>query len=123
MRRFTLLLLAATALSLGGETASAADLPVVRKAPAPVPPPPLYSWSGFYIGGHIGVAASRNSIGNLQTFDEPFCSIDGFSFFFLDEPGKCDGGSHIGLGLLGGGTAGFNIQSGQVVFGVEGTYS
>ena len=38
-------------------SAQAADLPM-RPAPAPVAPvayaPPVYNWSGFYVGGHIG---------------------------------------------------------------------
>lgn len=34
------------------QVASAADLP--RKAPAAPPPPPVYSWTGFYVGGNIG---------------------------------------------------------------------
>jgi hypothetical protein len=36
------------------QVASAADLP--RKAPAYASPtaPPVFSWSGFYIGGHVG---------------------------------------------------------------------
>jgi len=31
--------------------------------------------------------------------------------------------SHVGLGFVGGATAGFNVQSGVVVWGVEGTWS
>jgi opacity protein-like surface antigen len=34
-----------------GQMASAADLP--RKAPGP-PPPPAYSWTGFYVGANVG---------------------------------------------------------------------
>ena len=34
------------------QVASAADLP--QKAPAYTPPPPVYNWTGFYIGGHVG---------------------------------------------------------------------
>ncbi len=42
----------------------AADLPM-RPAPAPVAPvayaPPVYNWSGFYIGGHIGGGFENSS--------------------------------------------------------------
>ena len=38
--------------------ASAADLPV--KAPVPAPAP-VYSWTGFYIGGHVGALWTRAS--------------------------------------------------------------
>src|SRR3974390_2120684 len=33
-------------------SAMAADLPV--KAPAPLPAAPIPTWTGFYIGGHVG---------------------------------------------------------------------
>ena len=37
--------------------ASAADLPV--KAPAQAPLAPVYSWTGFYVGGHVGALWTR----------------------------------------------------------------
>ena len=40
-------------LAAGLATASAADIRPVRKAPPP-PAPIVYSWSGIYVGGHIG---------------------------------------------------------------------
>jgi outer membrane immunogenic protein len=47
-------LLAGIALAaLVAGRAMAADMAV--KAPPPAPPPvPIFNWSGFYIGGHIG---------------------------------------------------------------------
>ena len=44
---------------LVGTPAFAADLPV--KAPPP-PPAPIYSWTGFYVGGNVGY-----SWGNAHT--------------------------------------------------------
>ncbi|HXX49890.1 MAG TPA: hypothetical protein VEI98_01200 [Xanthobacteraceae bacterium] len=45
-------------------SAHAADLPV-RPAPAPVVPvvyaPPVYNWSGFYIGGNVGGGFANSS--------------------------------------------------------------
>src|SRR5262245_50010759 len=46
-------LLAVAGLLAFTSLASAADMPV--KAPPPPPPPaPVFSWTGFYIGGHAG---------------------------------------------------------------------
>ena len=50
-----ILLSSVALIALAVSSASAADLP--RKAPPPVVAAPLpFSWSGFYIGGHIGGA-------------------------------------------------------------------
>ena len=61
MKKF---LLATVALVALGATvpALAADLPArtYTKAPAYVPAP-IYSWTGFYIGGHIGGAFNGNN--------------------------------------------------------------
>ncbi len=46
--------IAAITLIAMSSTAMAADLPA--KAPAYVAPAPVYNWTGFYIGGHIGGA-------------------------------------------------------------------
>ena len=44
---------AAAALLIAGTAASsAADMAV--KAPPVVAPAPIWSWTGFYIGGHVG---------------------------------------------------------------------
>src|SRR6516162_1303083 len=52
-------LVASVAFSvLGTAVAGAADLSV--KAPPP-PPLPVFSWTGFYVGGNIGGAWSRNT--------------------------------------------------------------
>jgi outer membrane immunogenic protein len=48
-----ILLASVASIALGMGVASAADLPV--KAP-PLPPPPVFSWTGCYIGGNIGGA-------------------------------------------------------------------
>ena len=61
-----LLATAATAAALAafGATAQAADLGsrgYYQKAPAPVYAAPLYNWTGFYLGGHLGGAFSGNN--------------------------------------------------------------
>jgi len=80
------LLLGSTILLGMVASAAAADLPVYTKAP---PPPPMWSWTGFYFGvqGGAGWGTSDNNFG-------------------LN-------------GVHGGGTVGLNWQTGRVVFGVE----
>jgi outer membrane immunogenic protein len=73
-------------------TAFAADLPTRKAPPAPMPAyaPPVFTWTGFYIGvnGGYGVGMGGGDFGNP------------------------DGG-------FVGGTAGYNYQMGQLVLGLE----
>ena len=78
--------------------ARAADLPMPVKAPVSVAAP--WSWTGFYIGGHIG-GALENS--NLQ---DPFGPV---SF----------GDSVTTTAFIAGGQIGGNYQIGNVVLGAE----
>jgi outer membrane immunogenic protein len=57
------LLLATVSAVAFASAASAADLPArtYTKAPAYAPPAPIYNWTGFYIGGHVGGAFNGNS--------------------------------------------------------------
>jgi len=73
-------LLAATALvALFGSSAIAADMPApVYKAP---PPPPVWSWSGFYIGGQVGAdwgtaEASLNANNVFQGLSGPVAQTE-----------------------------------------------
>lgn len=86
-------------------TAAAADLP--RRAPVPEYVAPVFSWNGFYIGGHAGVAAGRTSTSN----NAPFGGFDaGVPLSYNLNP----------VGIFGGGQAGYNWQYGAYVFGLEG---
>jgi outer membrane immunogenic protein len=82
--------------------ASAADLTPapVYKAPPPLPPP--FSWTSFYIGGNVGAAWSNRNVTD---------SLFGLSF--------SNGNNAV---FVGGGQVGFNYQTGNVVFGVEGDF-
>src|ERR1700735_5390365 len=67
MKKF---LLATVALVALGATvpALAADLPARTYTKAPAYAAPLYNWTGFYIGGHLGGVFSDNSnFGGLTT--------------------------------------------------------
>ena len=79
----------------------AADLPVKAR---PLPPPPPFSWTGFYIGAQVGYAAAHDD----ANIDNPVFGI--FIPFTVDP-----------RGVIGGGHIGYNYQVGQWVLGVEGT--
>jgi outer membrane immunogenic protein len=56
------ILLATVSLAVLGSSAFAADLQprmYAKAAPAPIPAP-IYNWTGFYIGGHLGGAFNGN---------------------------------------------------------------
>jgi len=87
-------------LALGVASATAADIPRRQAMPAKAPayvPPPLYNWTGLYVGINGGGGWGRSD------FSAPLAS-----------------GSFNTSGALVGGTLGFNYQMGQVVFGLEG---
>jgi outer membrane immunogenic protein len=93
MKPFLAPALAATLLS--ATTVLAADLPG-RYAPAPYyEAAPIFAWSGLYVGinGQFGVGSYTR--GGSAVFGSP-------------------------LGGLGGGTIGYNYQSGKLVVGAEG---
>jgi outer membrane immunogenic protein len=85
-----------------GSPASAADMAVKARPPAPVLAP-IYDWAGFYIGANGGWGQSRNcwdlvNVVVLGTFDE---------------------GCSSRSGGLAGGQIGYRWQANQWVFGVE----
>ena len=67
MRKF---LLATSAALMMAAPATAADMPVKSR---PLPPPvPVFSWTGFYIGGHVGGAwgTTESTLNSVSvTFD------------------------------------------------------
>jgi outer membrane immunogenic protein len=84
----------AAAADLGGpRRGSLKDTPV---ADAPVVYERPFSWSGLYIGAHVGYGWS---------------DVD-----WHDTVGP---GSHDGNGWLAGAQIGYNVQTGQLVFGIE----
>jgi outer membrane immunogenic protein len=74
--------------------AGAADLPYRYPAPVTKAYSPIYTWTGFYLGLNGGGGWGRSRWDNVDTFD-------------------------VSGGLIGA-TVGYNVQLGQVVFGVEG---
>jgi outer membrane immunogenic protein len=100
---------------LSAGVAQAADMPV--KA-APVAAPPPFSWSGFYIGAHVGAGwgTVESSITSVE-IDRVKMIMDGTDTFSIPFT------SHTINGFLGGGQIGWNWQSGWFVFGIEGQFS
>ena len=65
------------------------------------PPPPPFSWTGFYIGGELGGAWANGHVND--------------SLFGLNVSSNHDG-------WLGGAVVGYNYQTSNVVFGIEGDF-
>jgi len=86
--------------------ASAADLPVKALSPTPI-----WSWTGFYAGVHVG-AGWGTTESTLTSFSvTPPGIVVPLNFPFSQNNRS---------GFLGGGQIGYNWQSGWAVFGVQG---
>jgi outer membrane immunogenic protein len=108
MRRLVLGLLAASSALAMASAASAADLRMPTKAP---PPMPMFNWSGFYVGAHIGGTWGTTEA-EINSITVPgLLALGGFSLPVTSQSFN---------GFIGGGQAGWNMQSGIVVFGIEG---
>jgi len=89
---------AAAGVLLAGSSAIAADL-------TPVPPPaPVFTWTGFELGLHVGGGSDRTRVNLYDLYD------------FSD--------SYNSTGAFGGAHVGFNYQlMGPLVIGVQGEYN
>jgi len=103
--------------------AAAADLP--QAAPAAMyskalVPSPEWNWTGFYVGvqGGAGQGTTQDSETALQNCIAGPCA----GVAVISPPGFLQN-SYTMNGLHGGGTAGFNWQTGRLAFGVEGDIS
>jgi outer membrane immunogenic protein len=90
--------------------ASAADLPMKTKAPAPS----LYNWSGCYVGANGGAGGSGT---NFTSSVGAGSHLSGADAALVGGDGT---GSNNATGFLGGGQVGCNWQSGTIVYGLEG---
>lgn len=106
--RHYLLTTASSAVLIGN--AMAADLPTK----APVPAPPVWSWAGPYVGVNLGATwnhADFSDIGNI--------SAGGLRYVFppsAADPFWSPDKARFSIG----GQAGYNFQTGNFVYGVEG---
>ena len=101
MNRILISLAAIGAMALGASTAHAADLAPMPMYKAPVPLPPAYSWTGFYVGANGGFGGNK--------FDYPATA------------GGLSGTATLNSsGFFGGGQVGYNWQLSPLwVVGVE----
>ena len=91
-------------LSFGAASAFAADLPTPTLSPSPAYLPPVYNWTGFYVGGNIGAGWSGLSDTNTN---------------FSDTLGSTFSAA-TNAQFLGGGQVGVNYQfANGVVIGAE----
>lgn len=105
-------------------SAMAADLPY--KAPPPPPPPAVFSWTGFYAGLNLGGAWGRSDVATNPNcgavlpagFFTYFCG-PGFGQANAAAVAAAGSGSINSSGITGGAQVGYNLQSGNVVYGVE----
>jgi outer membrane immunogenic protein len=103
LRKILASTVAATAL-MG--SAYAADLPSRRAPPVYVPPVPIFTWTGFYIGVNAGGAFRVNNNNN--------------NVFIPGVAPLANNNGNNNARFIGGGQAGVNWQINQFVLGVEG---
>jgi outer membrane immunogenic protein len=100
-----LLLTTASSVAFVG-TAAAADMPV-KAAPVPV----VWNWAGPYVGLNVGAAWNNAKFSDLLTPNGTFT---------FPVPGNDPFWSPHQAGFTFGGQAGYNWQTGNIVYGIEG---
>jgi outer membrane immunogenic protein len=90
--------------ALAAGSAVASDMPPSRRMPPPRAPAyvPFFSWNGFYLGINGGYAWGQSNWTNTVT-------------------AVTTGDFNVSGGTIGG-TVGYNIQTGALVFGLEGDF-
>ena len=103
-------LLATVALLSLSTAAFAADLPS-RRAPAPYVVVPVFTWTGFYVGGNVG-----GGVGDFRTTNFANTAAGAAALATGARPTTFNNST---TGFTGGGQIGYNYQIGQFVIGVE----
>ena len=106
------ILAALTVLVSGTVGASAADMAVKARPPAPVMAA-VYNWTGFYIGGNIGYGWGQNTNPSIS-FVDPAPAVGFAPYFALGGNGFPN---LKPAGVIGGGQIGYNWQMNQFVLG------
>jgi outer membrane immunogenic protein len=105
MKKFLLAGVAAIALASG---AQAADLGVPRGAVAGVVMAPVFSWTGFYLGAHVGFTSGST------TFTDTGLGGSGAVWNALNDRFTANRS-----GIVAGGQIGYNYQINNIVLGLE----
>jgi outer membrane immunogenic protein len=108
MRRFSRVILLSAMASIFSLPALAADIPSQMEQPAPAAYVPVFSWTGFYIGGELGWLRTDPNFSTAAL-------LLGTPFFVTSGSNK----NGLTYGILGG----YNYQIGQLVLGAEGDFS
>lgn len=119
------LFIAAAVAVLGATSAQAADIAARPFTKALVNPASAYSWSGFYVGGNLGVSFS-----NANPSSSIACGAAGVADYIcstIDPPSQANApavvnslvGSSSNSSVIGGAHAGYNQQAGLIVYGGE----
>ena len=103
----TLNIAAICAGMFAASAAFAADLPSSAPAPAPVYAAPIFTWTGFYAGVNAGYSWNNS---DLRVSHLPTQAA------FGADPYSRSIGNH---GFIGGAQVGYNVQSGNLVYGLE----
>ena len=100
--------LATAAAILIATTAASSAADMAAKAPYAAPAP-IWSWTGFYIGGHVGAGwgTTETTLDSIAAPGVPLTPVG----LALTQNSRS--------GFLGGGQIGYNFQSGWAVFGVQ----
>jgi outer membrane immunogenic protein len=113
MRTSALKVLATAAFAtIAASSAFAADMaPRYTKAPPPIVE--VWNWTGFYIGGNVGYSWGRSDTDVVY-----YNTVTGA--IVAPPPGSLTSGRFNMDGVIAGGQAGYNWQSGNWLFGIEG---
>lgn len=106
------LLLATAVIGITANGALAADLGGVYETPIAPAPAPVFSWTGIYLGGHVGYGWSNKDWTLIRNAGpQPSNEIGSVIT------------SHDADGALGGVQLGYNYQRNGIVLGAEGEFS
>jgi outer membrane immunogenic protein len=122
--RLSAFLIGGIAAIVFGQIASASDLPM--RAPVyKAPPPPVYNWTGFYIGGNAGYGWGNSDATSNFTCPSGTAVLD-CQYTIpanLAAVNNAASGSLSPDGFTGGIQAGYNWQVGSGVYGIESDFN